>query len=121
MAFALLAVVGGKALEGVFRDDVDTDGSVSESRRELNLIVLSAATSIEALRVGLSLALLQVVVRYAAALMGAVNAGLTICGMPLGFREGGRFGLRVRLLGGFSLIATGFKKIVEHNLMWSVV
>jgi len=117
VAFALLAVIGGKAIVDVFRDGGDTDGSVSDPTRGLSLIVLSVATSIDALTVGLSLALLQVTIWYPVAVIGVVTAGLTFLGMRLGSRVGERFGLRVRVLGGVILIAIGSKILVEHTLM----
>ncbi len=117
VAFVLLALIGGKAIVDVFRDGDDTDGSGPDPTQGLSLIVLSVATSIDALAVGLSLALLQVTIWYPAAVIGVITAGLTVCGMLLGSRLGRRFGLRVRILGGGILIAIGFKILVEHTLM----
>ncbi len=117
VAFALLAIIGGKAMVDVYRDGGEADGSVPDPTRGISLIVLSVATSIDALAVGLSLAFLQVAIWYPAAVIGIITAGLTVCGMLLGSRAGKRFGLRVRVLGGVILIAIGFKILVEHTLM----
>jgi putative Mn2+ efflux pump MntP len=116
MAFALLTLIGGKAIIDVFRGE-EEDAKVPDPTRGLSLIVLSIATSIDALAVGLSLALLQVTIWYPAAVIGVVTAGLTVCGMLLGSRVGQRFGLRVRVLGGVILIGIGLKILIEHTLL----
>jgi len=117
VAFALLTVIGGKGIYDVFRGDEEKNESTPDPTRGFSLIVLSVATSIDALAVGLSLAVLQVTIWYAAAVIGVVTAALTMCGMLLGSRVGQRFGLRVRALGGLILIGIGAKILAEHTLM----
>jgi len=115
VAFALLSMIGGKAIVDVFREG-EEEAKVPDPTRGLSLIVLSVATSIDALAVGLSLALLQISIWYPATVIGVVTAGLTVCGMLLGSRVGRRFGLRVRVLGGVILIGIGLKILLEHTL-----
>jgi len=117
VAFALLVLIGGKAIRDVFRDGGDVDGRAPDPTRGLSLIVLSVAMGIDALAAGLSLALLQVTIWYPAAAISVITAGLTVCGMCLGSRVGERLGLLVRVLGGVILIAIGFKILVEHTVM----
>lgn len=114
VAFVLLALIGGKAIADVLRGE-EEDANVRDPTRGLSLIVLSVATSIDALAVGLSLALLHVTIWYPAAVIGVITAGLTVCGMLLGSRVGRRFGLRVRVLGGVILIGIGVKILIEHT------
>ena len=116
VAFTLLTLIGGKAIVDFFRGN-DEEAKVPDPTRGLSLIVLSVATSIDALAVGLSLALLQVTIWYPSAIIGVVTAGLTVCGMLLGSRFGQRFGQQVRILGGVILIVIGIKILVEHTLM----
>jgi manganese efflux pump family protein len=116
VAFGLLTLIGGKAIIDVIRPN-DEEAKVVDPTRGLSLIVLSVATSIDALAVGLSLALLQVTILYPAAVIGVITAGLTVCGMLLGSRVGQHFGLRVRVLGGVILIGIGLKILVEHTLV----
>lgn len=116
VAFVLLAVIGGRAIVDALRGDHE-DVKFPDPTRGIRLVVLSVATSIDALAVGLSLALLQVTIWYPAAVIGAVTAGMTVCGMVLGSRMGQLFGLRVRVLGGVILTAIGLKILVEHTLM----
>ena len=49
-----------------------------------NLIVLSVATSIDALAVGLSLALIGMEIWYPAVMIGMITAGLSLVGILLG-------------------------------------
>lgn len=116
VAFVLLAVIGGRAIVDAFRVDHE-DVKFPDPTRGIRLVVLSVATSVDALAVGLSLAMLQVAIWYPAAVIGAVTAGMTVCGMVLGSRMGQLFGLRVRVLGGVILTAIGLKILVEHTLM----
>jgi putative Mn2+ efflux pump MntP len=76
--------------------------------------MLSVATSIDALAVGLTLAMLNVAIWVPALIIGLVAGGLTIVGMLLGRRLGGQWGPRVAVLGGLVLIGIGVKILVEH-------
>ena len=78
------------------------------------LVVLSVATSIDALAVGFSFAMLGVTVWVPSAVIGLVTAALTALGMQVGSRLGERFGPRVEILGGLVLIAIGLKILLQH-------
>jgi putative Mn2+ efflux pump MntP len=82
--------------------------------RGATLLMLSVATSIDALAVGLSLGVLEVAIWYPALIIGVVTAGLTVLGMDLGSRIGLRFGRSAEILGGLVLIGIGLKILVEH-------
>ncbi len=117
VAFVLLAAIGGNAIIGAVRGREDGQVEIADPTRGVSLVVLSVATSIDALSVGLSLALLDVTIWYPAVVIGVVTASMTICGMLLGARVGQRFGRRVRVLGGVILLAIGAKILVEHTLL----
>ncbi len=112
VAFILLAIIGGKALWDV--KHADEEKGVGDPTRGLSLVVLSVATSIDALAVGLSLALLGVNIWYPALVIGVVTAALTVLAMLLGSRLGQRFGNRVRVLGGLILVGIGLGILIEH-------
>ena len=80
-------------------------------------MLLSVATSIDALAVGLSLAVLDVDIWYPCAIIGVVTAAMTVGGMLLGGRIGQHFGVRIRVLGGLILVGIGIKILVEHTLV----
>ncbi len=79
-------------------------------------MVLSVATSIDALAVGLSLGMLGVSIWRPAAIIGLVAGLLTLVGMLLGRRIGSLWGQRVEVLGGLILIGIGTKVLFEHLL-----
>jgi putative Mn2+ efflux pump MntP len=86
----------------------------ADPTRGVSLVVLSVATSIDALAVGLSLGLLGVSVWFPAAVIGVVCAALTTVGLHIGRPLGARFGSRMEVAGGLVLLAIGAKILVEH-------
>jgi manganese efflux pump family protein len=80
------------------------------------LVLLSVATSIDALAVGLSFAMINTPILVPALTIGVVTAGLTMAGMFLGRRIGRLWGPRVEGAGGVVLIAIGTKIVAQHML-----
>jgi len=116
VAFGLLALIGGKAITDTIKGNGDGADRSPDPTRGLSLVLLSVATSIDALAVGLSLAVLDVDIWYPCVVIGLVTAALTVGGMFVGSRVGQRFGNRVRVVGGLILIGIGIKILVEHTL-----
>lgn len=114
LAFTLLTLVGGKMLWEACQGDEDNPRE-GDPTRGLSLLMLSIATSIDALAVGLSLAVLGVTIWTPALVIGITAAILTICGMLLGRKVGQRWGTRVEILGGLILIGIGIKILLEHT------
>ena len=77
--------------------------------RGVTLIMLSVATSIDALAVGLSLAVMKTPILYPSAVIGIVAFVMTAVGMLFGDRLGKMFGRRVEALGGLILVGIGLK------------
>jgi putative Mn2+ efflux pump MntP len=113
IAFGLLAFIGGKMVYEAFREK-DEDAEVCDPTRGWRLVMLSIATSIDALAVGLSLAVLGVSIWYPALVIGVVAGALTTLGMELGKRFGALLGRRMEVVGGLILIAIGVKILIEH-------
>ena len=113
IAFGLLAFVGGKMLKEAFAKE-DDRADDSDPTRGLSLVLLSVATSIDALAVGFSLSLLGVSIWTPALVIGLVAGVLTVAGMLLGRRAGDHWGPRVEIVGGLILIGIGLKILVEH-------
>jgi putative Mn2+ efflux pump MntP len=113
VAFGLLLAIGGRMLYGSLRE-----GTAPEVARDptkgASLVVLSVATSIDALAVGLSLAFLRVDIWYPAAVIGVVAGALTTVGLQLGGRFGSWFGRRMETVGGVVLVLIGARILVEH-------
>lgn len=115
IAFALLATIGGKMIREAFEEEGE-EAAATDPTRGWSLVMLSVATSIDALAVGLSLAMLGVSIWVPAGVIGLVCAVLTVIGMLLGRRIGSMWGQRVEILGGAVLIAIGLKILLEHTL-----
>ncbi|HWS14950.1 MAG TPA: manganese efflux pump, partial [Candidatus Methylomirabilis sp.] len=83
--------------------------------RGMSLVVLSVATSIDALAVGISLGVLHnETIVYPGVVIGMVACTFTAAGLHLGKRLGAVFGKRMEVVGGFVLIAIGVKILFDH-------
>jgi len=112
LAFSLLALVGGRMIYEACSDEEKTDGR--DPTKGLSLVLLSIATSIDALAVGFSLSIIGVSIWMPALVIGLVAGVLTVIGMLMGGRIGARWGSRVEILGGLVLIAIGTRILIEH-------
>jgi len=115
IAFVLLAFVGGRMIWEAF--DHQEEKAVSDPTRGLTMVVLSVATSIDALAVGLSLAMLNVSVWLPAAVIGVVAGVLTVLGMLLGRHLRGNWGKRVEICGGLVLCGIGLNILLQNTLL----
>lgn len=111
IAFALLTLVGGKMIWESFQDNGQER---ADQTRGLTLILLSLATSIDALAVGFSFSLLKMSILYPAVIIGIVCFGMTAAGMTFGKWLALIFGRKVGIIGGLVLIAIGVKILMEH-------
>lgn len=112
LAFALLALIGGKMIRDFFSGDGATYNG--DPTKGLMLLLLSVATSIDALAVGLSLAFLKVGIVYPSIVIGIVAFLMTAVGMRFGVLLGRVAGRWAELTGGLILIGIGLKIVVEH-------
>jgi putative Mn2+ efflux pump MntP len=111
VAFGLLAIIGGKMFWESF---LPTEDSCKDPTRGWTLLILSIATSIDALAVGLSLAFLEVSVWIPSLVIGLVAAVLSALGALFGCRLGRRFGVWAERFGGLVLIGIGVKIVIDH-------
>lgn len=122
LAFALLAWIGGSMIRESFRNAGDDENGCppmsTDPTRGRQLIILSIATSIDALAVGLSFALLGQSVWMPSITIGIVCASLTLAGLYLGQRlaRAALFGRRAELLGGTVLVLIGLRILSEHGV-----
>lgn len=113
IAFGLLALIGGKMIYDAFYGDEEGVTSLNYSV----LFLLAVATSIDALAVGVSFALLNTPVLIPVVIIGCVTFFMSFCGAVLGYRIGHFFEHEVEVLGGLILIGLGGKILAEH-LLW---
>lgn len=109
LAFVLLGFIGGKMIREALRGPEDERTAASDPTRGISLVLLSLATSVDALAAGLSLGVLRIRIWYPAVVIGIVAGVLTAIGMHVGAPLGNRFGRKIEVLGGLVLIGIGFK------------
>ncbi len=112
LAFALLAYVGIKMIQQSRKND--ELNQQSNPSKGMNLVLLSVATSIDALAVGLSIGILDLEIWYPSFLIGVITAGLSLIGIQLGQKLGKRLGKRMECLGGIILIIIGLRILITH-------
>jgi len=111
VAFGLLGYVGGKMVYSGCKPE-PTPERAADPTRGWPLMLLSVATSIDALAVGLSLAMLRISIWYPSIVIGVVTAGLSFLGLELGSRFGRHFGNRAEIVGGVILILIGVRVVM---------
>ncbi len=117
IAFMLLAFIGRKMLwDAIAGGDEDAeDGSGSSRAFFAELTLLAIATSIDALAVGVTLALLPgMSIWLSIGTIGLVTFVLAFCGVVIGNRFGARFRRISQALGGVILILIGLKILLEQ-------
>ena len=117
VAFALLTLIGGKMLADTFRTAKADAPTATEQDISLGkLLALGIATSIDALAVGISIALTGWNIWISAAVIGAVAFAFSFVGVLAGKQLGTHFQKNAGRLGGIVLIAIGVKILLEHLL-----
>ncbi|MHC4737530.1 MAG: manganese efflux pump MntP [Planctomycetota bacterium] len=112
VAFGLLSAVGGKMIYESFK--IKKTGENFDPGNIFVLLVLSVATSIDALAVGVTLSFITSSVIIAVAIIGLVTFVLSYIGVFIGGRFGHFFENKIEALGGLILIGLGVKILLEH-------
>lgn len=112
IAFLLLAFIGGRMIYEAIRNSDEVSGK--DPLVLSQLVLISIATSIDSLAVGLSFSALGIPILVPAALIGAVCFMISLSGAYFGNRAGKYLGNRVRAMGGIILISIGLKILIEH-------
>jgi manganese efflux pump family protein len=115
IAFILLAIIGAKMICESFR--LKGSGSTANAESMKVLLVLSIATSIDALAVGVTLPLITSSIFLAATVIGITTFILSLLGTQIGRKVGHFFENKIEVVGGLILIAIGIKILVEHILL----
>ena len=117
VAFVLLAVIGANMLKEVFSREEECD-CCQDQNADLSvktMFVLAVATSIDALAVGISLAMAgNVNIWLAALVIGLCTCGFSAAGVGVGNVFGSRYEKKAQLAGGVILILLGMKILLEH-------
>jgi putative Mn2+ efflux pump MntP len=112
IALALLGYVG----INLIRSGFDKEGKAFEQDPSTGkiLVMLSFATSIDALAVGLSIAFINVPVQLSVLMIGIVALLLSAVGLFAGARLNEAFGKRMEVLGGVILLFIGLRVMITH-------
>jgi len=121
IAFALLSFIGGKMLIDSLKKDANSCEACCPETEKYSLsfkvmLPLAVATSIDAMAVGVSLAVLSVNIIPAAVLIGVTTLIISMIGVKIGNVFGVRFKSKAELLGGVILIGIGVHILLEHIL-----
>ena len=116
VAFALLAVIGINMLkEAMEKPECECCCENGADLSVKTMFVMAVATSIDALAVGISLAMAgDVNIWLAAAFIGICTCTLSALGVKIGNVFGSRFEKKAQLAGGLILILLGLKILLEH-------
>lgn len=114
IAFGLLAIIGGNMLKEAFQK-CECCEEHNDDLGFKTMFVMAIATSIDALAVGISLAMAGNVNIWAAiALIGIVTGIMAGTGVKIGNVFGARFEKKAEIAGGVILILLGLKILLEH-------
>ena len=115
VAFGLLAILGINMLKEAFEKSecaCDIEGNDLAFK---TMFVMAIATSIDALAVGISLAMAgSVNIVTAVLLIGVITFAMSAIGVQIGSVFGNKFEKKAQFLGGAILIALGVKILLEH-------
>jgi putative Mn2+ efflux pump MntP len=115
IALGLLLFVGLRMIwEGI--SPRDEEAQRADPSRGWRLVILSVATSIDALAVGLSFGVLAREFLFPALVIGVASCAMTLVGILLGRRLQASFGKYAEILGGLILIGIGVKVFLEHTV-----
>ena len=117
IAFGLLVIIGINMLKEALEKE-DESGDDPEKDADLSvktMFLMAVATSIDALAVGISLAMVgSVNIWLAAAFIGICTCLLSALGVKIGNVFGSRYEKKAELAGGVILILLGVKILLEH-------
>ena len=118
VAFILLTMVGIKMIREAFQQEKD-EKPQKDPTKGMTLVMLSVATSIDALAVGFSISMLNVSIWLPAVIIGVVDGMFTIIGLQIGKRIGSaaRLSSYAEIAGGIVLFAIGLNILHEHGAL----
>ncbi len=112
VAFALLGFIGSRMI--VESRSLKKESECKNCLHLPTLLLLSLATSLDALVIGISFAFLRVLIFMPVALIGGITFIVCLSGVYLGKKVGHIFESRIEMIGGVVLIGIGAKLLVEH-------
>ncbi|PIR16584.1 MAG: hypothetical protein COV46_07660 [Deltaproteobacteria bacterium CG11_big_fil_rev_8_21_14_0_20_49_13] len=115
IAFGLLTIIGLKMIYEAFKMRTENDAK-SDPFKLFTLLLLAVATSIDALVVGTTFALLDLLIVVPVIIIGCITFAFSFAGAYIGNRFGHFFENKIEIVGGMVLIGIGVKILLEHIL-----
>ncbi len=112
IAFLLLLLVGGRMMADGLRGEEPEGGT--DVLRAGPLLMLSLATSIDALAVGVSFGILRSAIVIPALVIGLICMAISFSGVLLGERLEKLLGSSTEIAGGILLVLIGVRILTEH-------
>ena len=116
IAFGLLVFIGGQMIFEVFKGEEEAWDEDGDKLQLKQLVILAIATSIDALAVGITFALLDggVGIITSVLMIGIVTFIISFMGVIIGNRFGNKYESKAQLAGGIILVLIGLKILLEH-------
>jgi putative Mn2+ efflux pump MntP len=117
VAFMLLAIIGLKMIIGAIKSG-DEKSTGKDPTKGGTMVMLSVATSIDALAIGLSISMLRASIWRPALIIGIVALIFTVVGIHFGRIVGKNFRLDkyAEIIGGIVLIGIGVRILAVHGV-----
>lgn len=126
VAFILLGIIGINMLKEAFeKNECECCADANADLSPKTMFVMAIATSIDALAVGISLAMAGLRVWgmdgifAAVILIGLCTCAFCTAGVKIGNVFGGRFEKKAQIAGGVILILLGLRILLEHLGIWA--
>lgn len=113
-AILLFIIAGGMIYEGLKKDNKNEKKFNFHSNK--TLLILAFATSIDALAVGISFALLDMSIWFPVVIIGIVTFLFAYLGVQIGSKIKDFKRFKIEILGGIILIIVAIKILIEHTV-----
>lgn len=117
VAFIMLAVIGVKMIYETFTEEECAECKKTSILDIKELVVLSVATSIDALAVGISFSLFpEINIIFSASIIAIITLVVSFAGAAIGNKFGSKYEKKAAIAGGVILNLIGLKILFEHLL-----
>lgn len=111
VAFILLVGIGINMVKEAFNKESENRNDNVDMK---TMLVLSIATSIDALAIGITFACLKIQIVMPVITIGLITFIISVIGVKIGNRFGDKYGKKAEIMGGVILILLGIKILLEH-------
>lgn len=111
IAFILLVGIGINMVKEAFNKESENRNDNVDMK---TMLVLSIATSIDALAIGITFACLKIHIVMPVITIGLITFIISVIGVKIGNQFGDKYGKKAEIMGGVILILLGIKILLEH-------